>query len=544
MRGSLSIVFVASLLGCASASGQDAKPLAPATEAPATAVESAPAHPLEGLWELRMERTVWWPHLVPGSLVVSRGPNGLRASLTFDPMWGIDPKPLAMEPVAGDASRFSLAFSPGETLATVEGTVRDGVFVGEIDWAGAEPPEKCFISASRLAPLRRFEPDSFSDALPIEPDPSRVGIDAAALDRILLYAERYDTDALLVVKDGHLVCDRTFLRPRSLCDTDALTMGIASLAIPLLVEDGKLPRELDVPLITWFPEWKSDARKSRITLRHVLTHTSGLAGYAATTAGSDYLALSANCAAVREPGTVFEYNSQAIELLSGVIAKAAGEQADTYLDRRLFRPLGITRWQWARDGAGNVPTYGNLELGGQDLARIGSMLADRGRWQDKQVVPQWWVDEMAAPSALNEEMGLVWSLLRDPRTETVVQTQAKLDRLKLDGYADAARLAPLVGKSFESRFAWWKAAGDLLGRDGATALYAHLPHPAVGGELRGPVSWMFLRGTNGQYLLVSPAQHLAVVRNRRGFAEKELPADIAQRAGFGDLPALVQDLVW
>src|SRR5262245_60143597 len=110
---------------------------------------------------------------------------------------------------------------------------------------------------------------------------------------------------------------------------------------------------------------------------------------------------------------------------------------------------------------------------------------------------------MATPSVANEEMGLAWTLDRDPRTETVVQTQAKLDRLKEDGYAGASQLTPLVGKTFESRSAWRKAAGALLG-SGSEELAKHLPYPAVCGEVRGPVTCVYLRGAKGQYVVILP----------------------------------------
>ncbi len=527
------LVFVASLAAVTTAGAQDK----PAPEANATAAPS----PIEGLWELRMERKVWWPYCVPGSMVVSRGPNGLRASVTFDPMWGIDPKRATVD-VVGDKVRVALDFRLGEPIAIVTGTVALDVLTGEVDWPSNQAPETCPISAYRLAPQRRLELDSSAAKLPLETDPTRVGIDAASLDRLIVYAGRYDTDSLVVVKDGRVVCDRTFLRPRATCDTDAVTQGVASLAIPLLAEDGKIPRDLDTPLSTWFPDWKTDARKSRITLRHVLTHTSGL-GYHAG-GGGDYLAPAVASAAVREPGEKFEQSAQAMELLAGIVAKAAGEQVDTYLDRRLFRPLGIARWRWPRDDAGNVPTYGALCLSGPDLARVGTMLADGGRWQDQQLVPAWWIEQMLVPAAANEEMGLAWRLMRDPAKETVVQTQERLDRLKQDGFADADKLAPMVGKTYQGRDAWWKAASDLLGKSGSKALYDLLGYHAVGGEIRGPVGWAYLSGSDGQYLLFSREQRLAVVRLRRPFAAKELPQDIAQRVGFGDLPALARALTW
>jgi len=528
-------LWLAPSIGSAQDEPPPAKPDAPASVAP---------HPLEGLWDLRMERHVWWPYAVPGSLAVSPGPKGLRASVTFDPMWGLHPMPVEVAPADGDKVRFTVeAF--GSVRVRVEGVVKDDVFSGEAHWDDANPKETCGLIAERVATTRRFEPDTSERSFPVEANPAKVGVDPAALDRLIRYAGRYDTDALVVVKDGKLLCDRTFLRPRGPCTMQSITKVVSSLAIPLLVEESKLSRDLDAPLTTWYPEWKGDARKSRITLRHVLTHTSGLAadGTNAMQSQSDYLAYALKSGAVHEPGTKWEYSNQAMELLSGILSKAAGEQVDQYLARRVFRPLGIERWRWTRDGAGNTPTYAGLDLEAADVARIGRLVAERGRADGKQIVPEWWFDEIVKPGAVNEEVGLVWWLLRDEKDETVVQTKERLDRLKAAGFADADKLAPLVGKSFDGRSAWFKAVRGILDDAAGKRLRDCLPYPSVGGEIRGRVSCVYHSGSMGQYLLVFPESKLIVVRQRRGFAENELSDDAKSRAGFGDITKLAMDLV-
>jgi CubicO group peptidase (beta-lactamase class C family) len=507
-------------------------------------VDAPPPHPLEGYWNLRMERRVWWPYAVDGSLAVWRGPNGLRASVTFDRMWGLRPTPCMVAPAADGKVEFVVEVNADDHVR-VEGVVRNGVFTGEAHWDDAKPPETCPLTAERVAAVRRFEPDTTPAPFPTETDPAKVGVDPAALDRLISYAARFDTDALYVVKDGRLVCDRTFLRPRGPCTMQSISKAVASLAIPLLVEEGKLPRDFDVPLTTWFPQWKDDARKSRITLRQVLTHTSGLdaSGTKAMQEQKDYLAYAVNSAAVTEPGATWAYNNQAMELLSGVLAKCAGMQVDQYLAERVFRPLGIQRWLWRSDRAGNTPTFAGLDLAAVDVARIGVLVADRGLAGGKQIVPAWWFDEIEKPGAVNEEVGLVWWLLRDDRDETVVQTQERLDRLKAAGFADADKLAPLVGKSFAGRRAWWAAARGQIGDDGAKRLSGVLHWPAVGGEIRGPVRCVYHTGSMGQHLLVFPKEKLVVVRQRRGFASDELDKDAQSRAGFDDVEKLAMDLV-
>jgi CubicO group peptidase (beta-lactamase class C family) len=522
--------------------------LAPAQDAPpppAAGPSLPPApHPLEGFWELRMERTVWWPYLVPGSLAVTRSKAGLRGSVTFDSMWAIDPEPLRFDEAKGDHVRLTIRL-PGGVDVPIEGDVRDGVFTARVRWGDEGRTESSFLSGYRLPPQRRFEVDTMDGPFPRETDAALLGIDPAALDRLIHYAGRFDTDALVVVKDGRLVCDRTFLRPRGLCPTQSVTKVVASTALPLLMEEEKIPRDLDTPLTTWFPEWKDDPRKARITLRHVLTHTTGLAvaGTNAMQLGSDHLRRALASPAEHEPGTQFAYNDQGMELLSGIVHRASGERVDEYLAKRVFGPLGITRWRWSRDGAGNTPACLGLDLHALDLARFGWMVCRRGAWGEAQVVPERWFVDVAVPGRVNEEVGLVWHLRREPSAEQVVQTQEQIERLRALGWADADALKPLVGQVFAGRDAWWAAVRKAAGAESTKRLYKLLGHPEVGGELQGPVDCLQQWGSMGQYVLVFPQKGLVVVRQRRGFANAELPSEVAAGGAFDNIVELARALV-
>lgn len=170
-----------------------------AAPVPAPAPEPAPPHPLEGLWDLRIERNRWSPHRVTGTLAVSRGPRGLTGSITLDPYASIHPMPVEVEPADGNRASFSVTRG-GTKLLYVEGSVLDGILTGAADWGTAEPREVSPLAAERVGTVRRFEGDAPDTAFPREPDPRRVGVDPAALDRLILYAGRCDTDALVVVR--------------------------------------------------------------------------------------------------------------------------------------------------------------------------------------------------------------------------------------------------------------------------------------------------------------------------------------------------------
>jgi CubicO group peptidase (beta-lactamase class C family) len=513
---------------------------------PAAAAERRVAARLEGVWEVRIERQFWQPRLVTGCLSVWDGPDGLVATMNIrQPGFHLPlPQTVVFNRVTKDRARMRVEWAEEHTLFELDLHGDGDVLVGTSHWP-VVPVENCFASATRVA-VARFDVAASEGDFPREADPSAVGLDPAALDRLILEASLADTDALLVVKDGRTVCHRTFGRPRDVCTLQSITKPIAALALPLLVEDGKLEHDWDASLTQWYPEWTDDPRRSRVTLRHLLTHTSGLEsdGTEAMQAQDDYLAYALASAGVEEPGRRWSYSNQAFQLLTGIVAKAAGEPLDDYLARRLLRPLGVQSWHWGLDRAGNPPAYGGLTLEAMDLARIGQLVVQRGTWNDEQLVPAWWFDEIASPSPAWLEIGLSWFLWRLPQDERVVTTPDVLDRVVTRGVPQAKKLAPLVGQTFAGRRAWWLAAAKLLGEtDTARLAELGLSYPSVAAEVHGPVTALYHTGSGGQHLVVYPDSNLVVVRQRRGYADDELDPATQERALLLPLEDLAYSLV-
>ncbi|MFU7528725.1 serine hydrolase domain-containing protein [Qipengyuania sp. ASV99] len=95
----------------------------------------------------------------------------------------------------------------------------------------------------------------------------------------------------------------------------------------------------------------------------------------------------------------FSYCTAGVFLLGQVVEAVTGERFDTYVERRIFAPLGITNVVWRRSPSGQVQSGGQLRIGAADLGKIGRMVLDRGRWGDEQIVPEAWVAEMLTPRA-------------------------------------------------------------------------------------------------------------------------------------------------
>ena len=257
-----------------------------------------------------------------------------------------------------------------------------------------------------------------------------VDLDAGALYALVERAESSRSDTLLVLQDGRVIVERYFDEasggPAAPIEAKSVTKSVVALAIGVLLDEGRI-RSLDAPMSTWFSEW-SDGDKAKVTLRHVLTHTSGLehrAGDGEMSRHDDRLAYVRALPIVVEPGTEFSYNNEATQLLAGVVRSAAGKPLDDFVGERLLAPLGIDTWSWDRDPSGTPLAYTGLRITARGLAIIGQMVLDGGRFDGKSIVDGGFIDRALRPNqALNPGYGLLWWLRPSPDGAQVLDANA------------------------------------------------------------------------------------------------------------------------
>jgi CubicO group peptidase (beta-lactamase class C family) len=375
--------------------------------------------PFEGTWDFRMTRKGWQPEVASGRLVLRNADGKWAGDLTFDVVLRAQLQKLAEVVVRGAAVQFRLDST--EFDLRLEGKLEKGAMSGTCDWKGCG---RFPWTAARAddAPVERFEKGlSFAGYFP-RGDAEKLGMNGAALDALIRDASKNDTDALIIVRDGKVVAERTFGCPPGPIHVMSVTKFVAAFAVAMLVEDKKIS-SVDAPLSTWFPEWNS-GRRSKVTLRQLLTHTSGIAHGATATqlnAEKDKVAYVRRLDVAEEPGSVYSYNNEAVALLSGVLAQAAGRPVDAYLKERLFAPLGVKAFTWDRDEADNTLTYANLMLTARDLARIGQLVVDGGRIGTKRLLSEDSIAALGAPdTSASNTQGLLWMLLRAESGKDVV----------------------------------------------------------------------------------------------------------------------------
>jgi len=111
------------------------------------------------------------------------------------------------------------------------------------------------------------------------------------------------------------------------------------------------------------------------------------------------------------PGRFFNYSPPGTDVLAGIIARAAGMPYEDYARTRLFEPLGIAAYDWARLPDGTAMGAGGLSLRARDMLRFGWLYLNNGRWGEKQVVPAEWVAQSSPRIKLPMGYGrLFWSV--------------------------------------------------------------------------------------------------------------------------------------
>lgn len=263
-------------------------------------------------------------------------------------------------------------------------------------------------SGARSCPLPEGG-DAFGTAAPDEVD-----IDPGAVERAVWIATLNLAASVRIYRHDCLVATsgrdgETERAPQNLWSA---TKGVLSIIVGRAVTMGKLG--LDDPIGRYLPQ--ADAAHGAITVRQLLTQTSGLRFAWANTIASgvdrDSVAWTLTLPFDHPPGTFFEYAQTTLTTLGAVVEAAVGEDLQAFARDEVFRPLGIPddRWTWERDGAGHTYGYAFLAMAPLDLARIGELLLHRGDWRGRRIVDAAYVDEMGRATPTNGGYGfLVWS---------------------------------------------------------------------------------------------------------------------------------------
>jgi len=287
------------------------------------------------------------------------------------------------------------------------------------------PPEPPPLSEEALAAVTK-DPGAPTKAL------------AREVDDLFTLDGQGETRALVVVHGGKVAAERYApgYSERTRFVSWSMAKTVTAVMIGMLVADGQLRLDAPAPVPRW--QRPGDPR-AEITLRQLLQMRSGLEHTEAGDPpyesgevrmlfldGRDDMADYATAQPLEaEPGAKFEYSSNTTVILADIAARALTESRNPdirrnavtdYLHARLFGPLGMTSAVPEFDRAGTLIGGSMIHATARDWARFGEMLRNKGSFRGEQLVPRVWIDEMVKPSPKSPNYGLhTW--LNRPVTE-------------------------------------------------------------------------------------------------------------------------------
>jgi hypothetical protein len=173
--------------------------------------------------------------------------------------------------------------------------------------------------------------------------------------------------------------------------------------IGIALDKGYL-KSVKQPVLEFFPERNIanlDENKKKLTLEHLLKMTTGFCRDYSQGEGQlermrqtdDWVQFMLDQPLLTPPGEEFAYCSGASQLLSAIITQATGMRALDFARRHLFEPLGIQDVIWPEDPQGNNTGWGDFFMHPQDMAKIGYLFLNKGKWEDKQIISAAWIKQ-------------------------------------------------------------------------------------------------------------------------------------------------------
>ena len=227
---------------------------------------------------------------------------------------------------------------------------------------------------------------------------------------------------VLVVRNGYVVFEN-YYQGSDRSDYHhvfSVTKSVISALVGIALKEDRI-ESLDQRLSEFFPEHfgpGTDPRKRQITLENLLTMTNGFRlnsfnnqGLERIMFSEDVVESSIEQPMAKEPGEEFNYNNSDAHLLSAALTKTTGQSALAYAHENLFGPLGIDSdpdasieadpanfrrfeqagFVWADDEQGNSVGAFGLKLTARDMAKLGYLYLQDGRWEGRQIVPRGYV---------------------------------------------------------------------------------------------------------------------------------------------------------
>ncbi|MEM7380470.1 MAG: serine hydrolase [Bacteroidota bacterium] len=271
------------------------------------------------------------------------------------------------------------------------------------------------------------------------PSPQNDGLEtstliSAATDTTKLYklydqllTNEHKIHSTLLLINGELVLEEYFgdYGPDTTHDLRSATKPIISLLMGIALDKGII-EDIDDPISKYLkepvPEKNKDPRKSEISIRHLLTMSTGLDcnDWDKKSAGQedkvyrkkDWLQFTLDLPMVEDPGVTAKYCSMGVVLAAEIIAQASGMSIAEFAELYLFKPMGINQLEWGHTTKTKavIPSAKRLYMRPRDLAKIGLLVFNKGKWNAERLISEEWIRTSTSKQTTltNFDYGFLW----------------------------------------------------------------------------------------------------------------------------------------
>jgi CubicO group peptidase (beta-lactamase class C family) len=254
---------------------------------------------------------------------------------------------------------------------------------------------------------------------------------AVSLAPIALMAEEVAQEthknihSILLIRHGKLVLEEYFYQydREKLHQLRSATKSVVSALVGIAIDKKLIPNK-DAKVLSFFPDYRLDnmtAQKEQITLEHLLTNQSGLACEDSDPSSPgneikmgltpDWPRFILDLPMLEAPGEVGRYCSGGVILLGRIVEKASAKNLSDFAAENLFSKLGITNYKWVfKPDNSNAEDFCQLHMRPRDMAKLGLLYLNEGRWNDTQVISRDWVKaSLSSHSTVNKtDYGYLW----------------------------------------------------------------------------------------------------------------------------------------
>ena len=310
------------------------------------------------------------------------------------------------------SSAFQITLSNG-AIINISAADKNSYEIGGNITSGIQGEQKNYLEFSKLFGIQDFpksgsvsgnanlviKESSFSsnniDFSWIEKSPESIGLDTIEVNQLMDFVKipEFNTQAAILIQGNYIIAEYygEGYDKSSLVTSWSVAKSFTSTLIGIAIDEGYI-NSINDPITNYLPEWKGKDQDN-ILLKHLLAMQSGMDDHplAGVVFSTNMVKYSLDRDVLRPPETAFSYSNEDSMLLGEILENATGFSVQDYADKKLFNILEIED-KWWTDQAGNTVTYAGLDMNPRDFAKFGLMVAQDGKWENKEVVSSEWLE--------------------------------------------------------------------------------------------------------------------------------------------------------